>query len=146
MQQMNAWDLLRITIPRCLNPMELKEVFYTISKRGVIRATHFQLRKQQSKLVRYITDHIYDVTVGLRPKSPTFRQWRKAHLTGDNTHSLLVPAQFGYGYLIIEDAIVRYKCLEEFYGQGDSGIMYDNPEISIEWLIDLVGEREKFDH
>ena len=42
---------------------ELKEVFYTISKRGVIRATHFQLVKQQAKLVRCISGHVYDVIV-----------------------------------------------------------------------------------
>ncbi len=51
---------------------ELKEVFYTISKRGVIRATHFQLFKQQAKLVRCISGHVYDVIVDLRPDSPTF--------------------------------------------------------------------------
>lgn len=53
---------------------ELKEVFYTISKRGVIRAIHFQLIKQQPKLVRCISGHIYDVIVDLRPDSPTFGQ------------------------------------------------------------------------
>lgn len=46
---------------------DLKEVFYTISKRGVIRATHFQLVKQQAKLVRCISGHVYDVIVDLRP-------------------------------------------------------------------------------
>ena len=51
---------------------ELKEVFYTISKKGVIRATHFQLVKQQAKLVRCISGHVYDVIVDLRPDSPTF--------------------------------------------------------------------------
>ena len=50
---------------------DLKEVFYTISKRGVIRATHFQLVKQQPKLVRCISGHVYDVIVDLRPDSPT---------------------------------------------------------------------------
>lgn len=55
---------------------ELKEVFYTISKRGVIRATHFQIVKQQAKLVRCIRGHVYDVIVDLRPGSPNFGQWR----------------------------------------------------------------------
>lgn len=53
---------------------DLKEVFYTISKSGVIRATHFQLVKQQAKLVRCISGHVYDVIVDLRPDSPTFGQ------------------------------------------------------------------------
>ena len=95
---------------------DLKEVFYTISKRGVIRATHFQLVKQQAKLVRCISGHVYDVIVDLRPDSPTFGQWRGFHLTGENTEMLLVPQYFGHGYLVIEDSVVSYKCAEVFYG------------------------------
>ena len=53
---------------------ELKEVFYTLSKRGVIRATHFQMIKQQAKLVRCVSGHVYDVIVDLRPCSPTYGQ------------------------------------------------------------------------
>lgn len=118
---------------------ELKEVFYTISKRGVIRATHFQLIKQQPKLVRCISGHVYDVIVDLRTNSPTFGEWRGFHLTGENTNCLLVPAEFGHGYLVIEDSVVSYKCAEVFYGEGDSGIKYNDPEIGIKWPMDLIG-------
>lgn len=122
---------------------ELKEVFYTLSKKGVIRATHFQLIKQQPKLVRCISGHVYDVIVDLRPDSPTFGQWRGFHLTGENQKSLLIPPYFGHGYLVIEDSVVSYKCAEVFYGEGDSGIMYNDPEIGIEWPFDLIGGKEK---
>lgn len=121
---------------------ELKEVFYTISKRGVIRATHFQLIKQQPKLVRCVSGHVYDVIVDLRPNSPTFGQWRGFHLTAENTNCLLVPAQFGHGYLVIEDSVVSYKCSEVFYGDGDSGITYNDPDIGIEWPMELIGGEE----
>lgn len=63
---------------------ELKEVFYTISKKGVIRAMHFQLVKQQAKLVRCISGHVYDVIIDLRPDSPTFGKWQGFDLTGEN--------------------------------------------------------------
>ena len=66
---------------------ELKEVFYTISKKGVIRATHFQLVKQQAKLVRCIKGHVYDVIVDLRPDSPTFGKWMGFDLSEDNISS-----------------------------------------------------------
>lgn len=122
---------------------ELKEVFYTISKRGVIRATHFQLVKQQPKLVRCVSGHVYDVIVDLRLESPTFGQWRGFHLTGDNRKSILVPAGFGHGYLVIEDSVVSYKCAEVFYGDGDSGVMYNDPDIGIEWPFDLIGGKDK---
>lgn len=118
---------------------ELKEVFYTISKRGAIRALHFQLVKQQAKLVRCISGHVYDVIVDLRPDSATFGQWRGFHLTGENTHMLLVPKFFGHGYLVIEDSVVSYKCGEVFYGEGDSGIIYNDPDIGIEWPFELIG-------
>ena len=55
---------------------DLKEVFYTISKKGVIRAIHFQLGKQQAKLVRCVSGHVYDVIVDLRPDSLTYGQCR----------------------------------------------------------------------
>ena len=120
----------------------LKEVFYTNSKRGVIRAIHFQLMKQQAKLVRCISGHVYDVIVDLRPDSPTYGQWRGFHLTGDNTNMLLVPEYFGHGYLVIEDSIVSYKCNEVFYQEGDSGILFDDPDIGIEWPMDLIGGKK----
>lgn len=121
----------------------LKEVFYTVSKKGVIRAIHFQLIKQQPKLVRCISGHIYDVIVDLRPDSPTFGKWEGFHLTGENTYSILVPAYFGHGYLVIEDSIVSYKAAEVFYGEGDSGIMYNDPDIGIDWPFQLIGGKEK---
>ena len=121
---------------------ELKEVFYTISKRGVIRALHFQLDHQQAKLVRCISGHVYDVITDLRPESPTFGKSMGFHLTGDNRLSLLVPEYFGHGYLVIEDSVVSYKCGEVFFAEGDSGIMYNDPELDIEWPFDSIGGKE----
>lgn len=118
---------------------ELKEVFYTISNRGVIRAMHFQLGKQQPKLVRCISGHVYDVIVDLRPDSPTYRQWRGFHLTGENQNTLYIPAYFGHGYLVLEDSVVSYKCGEVFYAEGDSGIMYNDPDLAIQWPMKLIG-------
>lgn len=121
---------------------ELKEVFYTISNRGVIRAMHFQLVKQQAKLVRCISGHVYDVIADLRPGSPTFGKWQGFHLTGENHVELYIPEFFGHGYLVIEDSIVSYKCGEVFYGEGDSGIMYNDPDLAIVWPMDSIGGKE----
>lgn len=118
---------------------EIKEVFYTISKRGVLRAIHFQLVKQQPKLVRCISGSIYDVIVDLRVNSPTFGQWEGFQLTGENMVSLYIPSFFGHGYLVAEDSIVSYKCGESFYAEGDSGIMYNDPDINIHWPWEIVG-------
>ena len=118
---------------------ELKEVFYTESKRGTIRALHFQLGRQQPKLVRCISGHVYDVIVDLRPDSETFGQWRGFDLTGENRLSLLIPAYFGHGYLVLEDSIVSYKCAEVFYAEGDSGILYSEPALAIRWPFEKIG-------
>ena len=118
---------------------ELKEVFYTISKPGVIRAIHFQLDRQQAKLVRCICGHVYDVIVDLRPKSPTFGKWLGFDLTGENQIELYVPQFFGHGYLVLEDSIVSYKCGSVFYPEGDSGIVYNDPDINIQWPFEKIG-------
>lgn len=118
---------------------DLKEVFYTISKKSVIRAIHFQLVKQQPKLVRCISGHVYDVIVDLRPNSSTFGKWQGFDLTGENQKTLFIPQYFGHGYLVIEDSIVSYKCGEVFYGEGDSGIKYNDPDINIEWPFEKIG-------
>ena len=117
----------------------LKEVFYTISKKGVIRAIHFQLVKQQAKLVRCVKGHVYDVIVDLRPESATFGKWIGVDLTEENMLQLYVPERFGHGYLVLEDSIVSYKCAEVFYGEGDSGIMYNDKDIGIVWPFEKIG-------
>ena len=121
---------------------ELKETFYTINKRGVIRAIHFQLEKPQPKLMRCIFGRVYHVIVDLRPNSVTFGQWRHFDLRGDEPICLLVPAGFGQGYLVIDDSIMSYKASEVFYGPGDSGIMYNDPEINVAWPLELIGGKE----
>lgn len=121
---------------------ELKETFYTISKRGVIRAIHFQLEKPQPKLMRCISGKVWYVIVDLRPESETFGQYRSMILSGDDPICVLCPSGFGQGYLVIEDSVMSYKAAEVFYGPGDAGIMYNDPEIGIEWPFELIGGKE----
>ena len=104
---------------------------------------HFQLVKQQAKLVRCISGHVYDVIIDLRPDSPTFGKWQGFDLTGENQKALYIPQYFGHGYLVLEDSVVSYKCGEVFYGEGDAGIMYNDPDMAIEWPFDKIGGIEK---
>lgn len=123
---------------------DLKEVFYTTSHKGVIRALHFQREKQQPKLVRCIYGHVWDVVVDLRRDSPTFKQWLSFDLTGENHREILVPAGCAHGYLVLEEhSIVSYKCAEKFYAEFDDGIRWDDSDIGIEWPLELVGGRKK---
>lgn len=72
---------------------DLMEVFYTTSHKGVIRALHFQREKQQPKLVRCITGHVYDVVVDLRKDSPTYKEWLGFDLIGEKHNEILVPGR-----------------------------------------------------
>ena len=122
---------------------DLKETFYTVSKKGVIRSTHFQLEKPQPKLMRCISGKVWYIMVDLRPGSETYGKWLNFDLSGDEVTSLLVPAGFGQGYLALEDSVMSYKAAEVFYGPGDAGIMYNDPDIGIEWPFELIGGKEK---
>ncbi len=120
----------------------LEEVFYTISHKGVVRAMHFQITKQQAKLVRCVSGKVYDVIIDLRKESPTFMNWQGFYLSGENMIELLIPEGFGHGYLVLEDSIVSYKCAEKFYGEYDSGVKFDDPALGIVWPFEEVGGRE----
>ena len=123
-------------------PYELAEVFYTTSHKGVIRALHFQNIKQQPKLVRCICGHVWDVVVDLRKDSPTFKKWIAFDLIGEKHNEILVPAGCAHGYLVLEPSIVSYKCSEKFYGEYDDGIMWNDPDINIQWPLELIGGEE----
>lgn len=115
---------------------DIKEIFFAESKKGVLRGLHFQLKKQQRKLVQCVKGNIYDVVVDLNPQSPTFKKWQGFDLNGSNLKALLIPRYCAHGYYAKEDSIVCYMCDEIFFQEGDSGIRWDDPTINIDWNID----------
>lgn len=121
---------------------DLQEVFYTTSYEGVIRALHFQREKQQPKLVRCISGHVYDVVVDMRKDSPSFKKWLGFDLIGDRHNEILVPAGCAHGYLVLEPSIVSYKCSEKFYGEFDDGIMWNDPTINVQWPLEKIGGKQ----
>lgn len=122
---------------------DLAEVFYTVSHRGVVRALHFQRVRQQPKLVRCVSGHVWDVVVDLRRDSATHRQWEAFDLYGTGTKEILIPAGCAHGYLVLEDSIVSYKCSEKFYGEYDDGILWDDPDIGVDWPLEQIGGRDR---
>lgn len=118
---------------------DLAEVFYTTSHKGVIRALHFQRVMQQPKLVRCIWGHVWDVVVDLRKDSSTFKQWQAFDLIGVKHNEILVPAGCAHGYLVLENSIVSYKCGEKFYGEYDDGVMWNDPDLAVEWPLEKIG-------
>lgn|SRR5574344_59505 len=122
---------------------DLKEVFYTTSHKGVIRALHFQRVMQQPKLVRCIYGHVFDVVVDLRKNSPTFKTWLSFDLTEDNKKEILIPSGCAHGYLVLEKSIVSYKCAEKFYGEYDDGILWNDSDLDVKWPLEKIGGLDK---
>ncbi|MDE7224962.1 MAG: dTDP-4-dehydrorhamnose 3,5-epimerase [Acetatifactor sp.] len=106
------------------------------SKKGVLRGLHFQIQYPQDKLVRVIKGEVFDVAVDLRKDSPTFGQWHGVLLSEENMKQFFVPKGFAHGFLVLSDyAEFCYKC-SDFYHPGDEGgLMYNDPEIGVNWPI-----------
>ncbi len=104
------------------------------SKKGVLRGIHFQTKNPQGKLVRCSQGKIFDVAVDLRPESATFGQWYGIELSSDNKKMMYIPPRFGHGFVVLSDeAVFNYKCSSLYDAQSDSGIMYNDPQININW-------------
>lgn len=104
---------------------------------GVIRGLHYQLNpRAQTKLVRVLEGTIYDVAVDVRKNSPTYGKWFGIELSGTNKKQLLIPQGFAHGFSVLsETAIVFYKCDEFYSPESDAGIIYNDPQLNIDWKI-----------
>jgi dTDP-4-dehydrorhamnose 3,5-epimerase len=104
---------------------------------GVIRGLHYQMApKAQTKLIRVLSGKVFDVAVDMRRGSPTFGKWFGLELSEENKKQLLVPKGFAHGFSVLsETAIVFYKCDEFYAPEYDSGIIYSDPELAIDWQI-----------
>ncbi|MXN77565.1 dTDP-4-dehydrorhamnose 3,5-epimerase [Burkholderia sp. 4701] len=108
------------------------------SARGVLRGLHYQLRHPQGKLVRVLEGEIFDVAVDLRKRSPTFGQWTGVRLSAENTRQLWVPAGFAHGFVVLsESAQVFYKTTDFWHPEHERSIVWNDPDIGIEWPIDF---------
>ncbi len=111
----------------------------SMSKKGVLRGLHFQLRHPQGKLVRVISGRVYDVAVDLRVNSPTFGRWFGIELTGEDGLALYIPEGFAHGFLTLEDnTYFFYKCTEFYYPDDDLGVIWNDPEINVSWPLEKV--------
>jgi dTDP-4-dehydrorhamnose 3,5-epimerase len=104
---------------------------------GVVRGLHYQLHEPQGKLVRCNRGRILDVAVDIRRGSPTFGQWTGVELSEENRRMLFVPPRFAHGFAVLSDAAeVLYKCTTVWHQPSDRSILWNDPEIGIEWGID----------
>jgi dTDP-4-dehydrorhamnose 3,5-epimerase len=106
----------------------------SFSQRGVLRGLHFQNPDQQGKLVFVLQGEVYDVAVDIRVGSPTFGRWTAVTLSSENKRQLYVPEGFAHGFLVTSDAaLFTYKCTAKYNAKAEAVILWNDPEIGIEW-------------
>ena len=109
------------------------------SYKGVVRGLHFQRPPfEQTKLVRCVSGKILDVAVDLRTNSKTYGKSFSIELSSENNKQLFVPKGFAHGFQVLsETAIVNYK-VDNFYNpKSDSGIIWNDKDLSIDWNLDI---------
>jgi dTDP-4-dehydrorhamnose 3,5-epimerase len=109
------------------------------SSYGVLRGLHYQKGAlSQAKLVRVIKGKVLDVAVDLRRSSETFGQYVAVELSDENKRQFFIPRGFAHGFLVLSDeAIFTYKVDNVYAPQAEAGIRWNDPDIAIEWPIDL---------
>ena len=118
--------------------LDIKESFQqeniSFSKKGVIRGLHFQLPPwQQAKLVSVLNGKVVDVVVDLRKGSTTFGKSYSCVLDSERHNLLMVPAGFAHGFAALEDSLFIYKSSNLYSRESESGIVWNDPDLNIQW-------------
>ncbi|CAH2913818.1 MAG: dTDP-4-dehydrorhamnose 3,5-epimerase (EC [uncultured Paraburkholderia sp.] len=107
------------------------------SAKGVLRGLHYQIQHAQGKLVRVVEGEVFDVAVDIRKSSPNFGKWEGVLLSGDNHRQLWIPPGFAHGFAMLsETAQFLYKTTDYWYPEHERSILWNDPEIGIEWPMD----------
>ena len=106
------------------------------SIRGTLRGLHYQRPYGQAKLVQAVKGEIFDVAVDIRVNSPAFGKWTGAHLSDQNRRQIYIPEGFAHGFCVLsETAVVIYKCSDYYAPESESGILWSDPDLGIDWPV-----------
>lgn len=120
----------------------------SFSSKGVLRGLHYQMGNYaQAKLVRVIKGSVLDVVVDIRKDSITFGQHFSIELSEENKTQLFIPRGFAHGFIVLSDtAIFSYKCDNLYNKEAEGGIMYNDKDLNIDWILNedefLVSEKD----
>ena len=105
------------------------------SEKGILRGLHYQLNPNaQGKLVRVVAGTVYDVAVDLRKDSESYLKWEGFELSETNKDILYIPAGFAHGFLVLSEAAdFVYKCTALYSPADERGIIWDDPDLAINW-------------
>lgn len=113
----------------------------SISKKGTLRGLHYQLNNPQGKLVRVLQGEIFDVVVDIRKGSYTFGKWIGFTFKENERKSIFIPEGFAHGFLVLSDiAVVLYKCTDFYNPNDESGLIWNDSIIGIDWPLYGINE------
>ena len=109
---------------------------HSVSKKGVLRGLHYQVNPGQGKLVRVTRGEVFDVAVDIRKQSPTYGKWWGLSLSETNNFQLYIPIGFAHGFCVLsESAEVLYKCSDYYSPENERGILWNDPDLAIDWPV-----------
>lgn len=117
----------------------------SFSVKGVVRGLHFQNAPfAQGKLVRVISGRVLDIAVDIRPESPTFGKHEVFDLRSDINNMAYIPEGFAHGFVALEDSVFSYKCTNVYNKESESGLLWNDPELGIDWGVSdpIVSEKD----
>ncbi len=119
------------------------------SQKGVLRGLHFQKTPfEQAKLVRCIKGKVLDAAVDIRKNSKTYGQYIAVELSEENKKQLFIPRGFAHGFVVLsEDAIFTYKVDNIYKPDYESGIIWNDKDLNIDWQLNenevVLSEKDK---
>ncbi|MDM9629893.1 dTDP-4-dehydrorhamnose 3,5-epimerase [Robiginitalea aurantiaca] len=119
-------------------PLHFVQDNQSISKKFVLRGLHYQTGAHaQAKLARVISGRVLDVVVDIRKDSPTFGEYFSTELSARNRKTIFIPKGLAHGFLALEDnTIFSYKCDAFYNPESERGIIYNDPDLKIDWQIE----------
>ncbi len=109
---------------------------HSMSTYGILRGLHFQKTRPQGKLVSVSLGKVFDVTVDIRPGSPTLGQWYGVELTQDNQWQFWVPPGMAHGFVVTSKvAHFHYKCTDYYCPKDEGCIRWNDPDIAVAWPV-----------
>jgi dTDP-4-dehydrorhamnose 3,5-epimerase len=104
------------------------------SRKGVLRGMHAQAKFPQGKLVRVARGEVFDVAVDINPESSTFRRWVGVFLSDANGLQLWIPPGYAHGFVVLSElADFEYKCTDYYHPEDEIGLVWNDPDVGIEW-------------
>jgi dTDP-4-dehydrorhamnose 3,5-epimerase len=116
--------------------LEFLQDNHSRSARNVVRGLHFQWEPPMGKLMRVTFGSAFLVAVDIRLGSPTFGKWYGVEASFENRRQVYAPAGFARGFCVLSEfAEIQYKCTGIYNGKAESGILWNDPAIGIEWPV-----------